>query len=357
MTPGNMLEKMLWDILKTFAWLGLTTFGGPAVHFAIFQRLLVGEGKWVSKAQYLNMLAAVNLIPGPNSTETAMLLGYARGGRWGLLLAGLGFIVPATLVTLALVGLYREIALHPLVQGAFLGLKLAVLALIAQALGDLLPKPQEQPQTWILALAGLILASLGLAEWAVVLLVGLIMILSKSPQMLSVEPMSLFWFFLLVGSTLFGSGYVLVGLMQEMVNRGWLTSSELLNALALGHITPGPLFTTATAAGYLAAGIPGALLSTLGIFLPSFVFTFLVTGILQRLHGNPLAEAFLAGASGAALGLIAYALWLLGQQTLVGWAEWLFTLLALGLLVRKFSPLPLLGLFGLGGALWKIWMG
>nr|WP_279381138.1 chromate transporter [Meiothermus sp. CFH 77666] len=174
---------------------------------------------------------------------------------------------------------------------------------------------------------------------------------------LSVEPISLFWFFLLVGSTLFGSGYVLIGLMQDMVTRGWLSSSELLNALALGQITPGPLLTTATAAGYLVAGVPGALLSTLGIFLPSFVFTFLVAGILSRLQGHPLAEAFLTGASGAALGLIGWALWLLGQQTLVGWAEWLFTLLALGLLLRKFPPLPLLGLFGLGGALWRIWMG
>lgn len=347
---------MHWAILKTFIWLGLTAFGGPAAHFAIFQRLLVGEGKWVSKEQYLKILAAVNLIPGPNSTETAMLLGHARGGPWGLVLAGLGFIVPAALVTLLLVALYQEVASLPLVEGAFLGLKLGLIALIAQALWDLLPKPQQQPQTWLLALAGLALAALGLAEWAVVLMVGLIWMLRGIPA-LSVEPISLFWFFVLVGSTLFGLGYVLIGLMQEMVTRGWLSSSELLNALALGQITPGPLLTTATAAGYLAAGIPGALLSTMGIFLPSFVFTFLVAGILHRFQGHSLAEAFLAGASGAALGLVGWALWLLGRQTLVGWVEWLFTLLALGLLLRKFPPLLLLGLFGLGGGLYVIWMG
>lgn len=346
-----------WVILRTFAWLGLTAFGGPAAHFAIFQRLLVGDGKWVSKEQYLKMLAAVNLIPGPNSTETAMLLGHAKGGQWGLLLAGFGFIVPAVLVTLALVALYWEIASLPLVHGAFLGLKLAVVALIAQALWDLLPHPQKQPQTWMLALAGLALAGLGLVEWAVVLLVGLLMVMGKTTQTWSLEPISLFWFFLLVGSTLFGSGYVLIGLMQDMVTRGWLSSGELLNALALGQITPGPLLTTATAAGYLAAGIPGAALSTLGIFLPSFVFTFLVAGVLRRLEGHPLAETFLVGASGAALGLIAWALWLLGRETLLGWAELLVTLAALGLLLRKFPPLPLLGLFGLGGALWSAWMG
>lgn len=348
---------MLWVILRTFAWLGLTAFGGPAAHFAIFQRLLVGDEKWVSKEQYLKMLAAVNLIPGPNSTETAMLLGHAKGGQWGLLLAGFGFIVPAALVTLALVALYREIASLPLVHGAFLGLKLAVVALIAQALWDLLPHPQKQPLTWVLALTGLVLAGLGLVEWAVVLLVGLLMVMGKTTQIWSLEPISLFWFFLLVGSTLFGSGYVLIGLMQEMVSRGWLSSGELLNALALGQITPGPLLTTATAAGYLAAGIPGAALSTLGIFLPSFLFTFLVADVLRRLEGHPLAQAFLMGASGAALGLIAWALWLLGRETLLGWAELLVTLAALGLLLRKFPPLPLLGLFGLGGALWSAWMG
>jgi len=303
------------------------------------------------------MLAAVNLIPGPNSTETAMLLGHARGGHWGLLLAGLGFIVPAALATLLLVALYREAAALPLVQGVFLGLKLAVVALIAQALWDLLPDLRTRPLTWFLALAGLGLAALGLAEWAVVLLVGLLVMLSKTPKVLSVDPIGLFWFFLLVGSTLFGSGYVLIGLMQEMVRRGWLTPGELLNALALGQITPGPLLTTATAAGYLTSGLPGAVVATIGIFLPSFVFTFLVAGILHRLQGHPLAEAFLQGASGAALGLIAWALWLLGQETLVGWFEILVALFALGLLLSKFPPLPLLGLFGLGGALWSTWVG
>lgn len=348
---------MPWAILRTFAWLGLTTFGGPAAHFAIFLRLLVGEGKWVSKEQYLRMLAAVNLIPGPNSTETAMLLGHARGGSWGLLLAGLGFIVPAALVTLALVALYQEVASFPLVQGAFLGLKLAVVALIAQALLELLPNPGRQPLIWVLTLAGLIMAGLGLVEWAVVLLVGLVVMLSKAVRLYSVEPISLFWFFLLVGSTLFGSGYALVGLMQGMINQGWLTSSELISALALGHITPGPLLTTATAAGYLAAGVPGAVLSTIGIFLPSFVFTFLIAGLLRRLEGHPLAEAFLLGASAAALGLIAWALWNLGREALVGWAELLAALLALVLLLQRLSPLTVLGLFGLGGAVWRVWTG
>ena len=228
---------MPWDILKTFAWLGLTAFGGPAAHLAIFQRLLVGEGKWVSKAHYLRVLAVVNLIPGPNSTETAMLLGHARGGAGGLLLAGFGFIFPAALVTLVLVALYQEAASIQLVQGTFQGLKLAVLALIAQALWELLSSAQKQPKIWIFVLVGLVMASLGWAEWAVVLLVGLVSALSKSTKMLvGVELISLFRFFLLVGATLFGSGYALVGLMQQMVARGWLSPSELLNALALGQI-------------------------------------------------------------------------------------------------------------------------
>lgn len=343
------------EILKTFAWLGLTAFGGPAAHFAIFQRLLVGEGKWVSKEQYTRMLGAVNLIPGPNSTETAMLLGQAKGGQWGLVLAGIGFIVPAAVVTLLLVSLYREVAELPLVHGAFVGLQLAVIALIAQALWDLLPDPRKQPLTWGLAAMGLVLAALGLPEWSVVLLLGLVMLGAKSGRLYAIEPIGLFWFFLIVGSTLFGSGYVLIGLMQEMVARGWLTAEQLLTALSLGQITPGPLLTTATAAGYLAGGFWGALLATLGIFLPSFLFTFLIAGALGRWQGHPLAEAFLQGASSAALGLIGWALWLLGRESFVGWSEPLITLAALALLLCKFPPLPLLGLFAVGGAIW-VWL-
>ncbi|MFC6919343.1 putative chromate transport protein [Meiothermus taiwanensis] len=154
-----------------------------------------------------------------------------------------------------------------------------------------------------------------------------------------------------MGSTLFGSGYVLIGLMQEMVSRSWLSPGDLLNTLALGQITPGPLLTTATA-----AGIPGAVLSTVGIFLPSFIFAFFVAGLLHRWQEHPIAEAIFQGASGAALGLIAWALWLLGRETLVGWAELLAALLALGLLLRQFPLIPLLGIFGLGGTLWSAWV-
>lgn len=348
---------MLVQILKTFAWLGLTAFGGPAAHFAIFQRMLVGEGKWVSREEFRQMLGVVNLIPGPNSTETAMLLGHARGGNWGLVLAGIGFIVPAAAVTLGLVVLYREAAGLPPVQGAFTGLQLAVIALMAQALWDLLPAPRRQPLTWGLAAAGLVLAALGLPEWATVLLVGLAVLGARvvgRGRLVAVDPLSLFWFFLIVGSTLFGSGYVLIGLMQGMVSNGWLSAEELLVSLSLGQITPGPLLTTATAAGYMAGGFWGAVAATVGIFLPSFVLTLLVAGVLGRLQGHPLAEAFLLGASSAALGLIGWALWLLGRESFAGWLEPLLALLALGLLLRKFPPLPLLGLYALGGGLWGL---
>jgi len=342
---------MLSEILRTFVWLGFTAFGGPAAHFAIFQRLLVGEGKWVSKEQFARMLASVNLIPGPNSSETAMLLGYARGGMPGLILAGIGFIVPAALVTFLLVALYQQAASLPVLQGALLGLRLAVIALITQSLADLLSNPR-QPWIWMLALAGLVLAALGLPEWLVVLLAGVVMMGSKN-QLHTVEPISLFWFFLLVGSTLFGSGYVLIGLMQEMVTRGWLSPGQLLTAISLGQITPGPLLTTATAAGYLAAGTPGAILSTVGIFVPSFMLTALLVRVLKRLEGNPLAEGFLKGASGAALGLIAWVLWLLGKDALTGWPEVAIAALAL-ILLRRFPPMPLLGLFALGGGVWSL---
>ena len=339
------------EILRTFVFFGLTALGGPAAHIALFQKFLVGEGKWVSREQFTGMLALVNLIPGPNSTETAMLLGHARGGMRGLVIAGLGFIVPAALVTLLLVGLYREVADLPVVQGAFLGLRIAVIALVAQALTELLPNPRKAPLTWGLAALGFALAAAGLPEWSVVIAAGLLFMLGRQTRVLAVDPLSLLTFFLTVGSTLFGSGYVLVGLLGDTVSRGWLTSDQLLNAVSLGQITPGPFLTTATAAGYLAAGVPGAILATVGIFLPSFVFTALVAGVWRRSQGNAQLEAFLQGASGAALGLIAWALWLLGRESLRGIPELLFAGIALGLLLRKFPALPLLGLFALGGAL------
>lgn len=204
---------------------------------------------------------------------------------------------------------------------------------------------------WGLALLGLGLAATRLPEWLVVLLAGLLLLGLRAGRLYAVEPLSLLWFFLLVGSTLFGSGYVLVGLLQEMVHRGWLSATDLLTALSLGQITPGPLLTTATAAGYLAAGVPGAILATLGIFLPSFVLTALVVGVLGRLEGHPLAQAFLQGASGAALGLIGWALWLLGQAGLSSGWEGGLALLALLLLKARFPVIPLLGLYALGGVL------
>jgi len=339
------------EILRTFAWFGLTAFGGPSVHIALFQKFLVGEGKWVSRTEFMQMLALANLIPGPNSTETAMLLGHARGGMRGLVLAGIGFITPAALVTLGLVALYREFAQSPIVQGAFLGLRLAMIALVAQALMALLPDPRKEPLTWMLAAFGLILAALGLPEWSVVLLAGLVLTVGRSRGLLVLEPLSLFWFFLLVGSTLFGSGYVLVGLLGDMVKRGWLSSDQLLNAVSLGQFTPGPFLTTATAAGYLAAGVPGAILATLGIFLPSFILTALVARLVLRSRGNAALDSFLQGAAGAALGLMAWALWLLGKDTLSGIVELLLTLLALVLLQRKLPALAVLGIFALFGAL------
>jgi chromate transporter len=340
------------ETLRIFTLFGLTAFGGPAAHVALFQRFLVEKHQWTSREEFLRMLGAVNLIPGPNSTETAMLLGYYRAGTLGLILAGVGFIVPAAAVTLLLVGLYQQAADLPLVQGAMLGLRLGVLAVVAQALIALLPHPVRQPRVWIVGLCSLVLLALGLPEWAAVVVLGLAMLGFKLGQLYSVEPIALFWFFLKLGSVLFGSGYALIGLMQEMVKRGWLGRTELLDALSLGQLTPGPLLTTATAAGYLAGGIPGAVLATVGIFLPSFIFSLLLVRVLQRLQDHFLAKAFLDGAAGAATGLIAWALWQMGQESLKGWPQALVTLAAFVLGMRGINPFVVLGALALGGAVW-----
>lgn len=338
-------------VLRIFLFLGLTAFGGPAAHIAIFQRLLVEERGWISREAFRRLLGAVNLIPGPNSTEMTMLLGDTRAGGWGLLLGGLGFIVPAASVTLILVALYRDFAEVPLVQGAFLGFRLAVLALIAQALVDLLPHPRKEPFTWIFALTGLGLVALGLNEALAMLLVGLLALGARRARVLAAEPFTLFLFFLKVGAVLFGSGYVLVAFLQETVARGWLGSAELLDAIALGQITPGPLLTTATAVGYLASSLPGAALATVGIFLPSFIVSALLARFLDRMAGHPVAETFLKGAVGAALGLIAWALWLLGGEVMRGGLEAALILLALFVLQRKIPVVLLLRFYALGGAI------
>ena len=294
------------EVFALFLRLGFTAFGGPAAHISIMHDEVVERRKWLSHQEFLDLLGATNLIPGPNSTEMAIHIGYRRAGWPGLVLGGLGFILPAMLIVLALAWLYVRFGTLPQAGWLLYGIKPVVIAIIMQALWRLAPHGAPGPgQAHRWRLAVLVLYFLGVNELALLFGGGLLLhaggeLLPPAPDELRqrcwlplgglatltecrgcacspATPFSLpvlFLTFLKIGAVLYGSGYVLLAFLNaEFVERlGWLTESQLLDAIAIGQVTPGPLFTSATFIGYQLGGVPGALLATLGIFLPSFIF-------------------------------------------------------------------------------------
>ena len=337
-----------------FLKLGLTAFGGPAAHIAMMEAEVVRRRRWMDHETFLDLLGTCNLLPGPNSTELAIYIGYARAGWRGLLLAGLCFIVPAALLTLGFAALYVHFGRLPAAQGFLLGLKPVVLAIVAQAVWNL---GRTALKTWpsaILGVAVLAASLLGIQEALLILGAGAISLLLARPRLGTAAlgiawlpalpalalPFSLgglFWVFLKVGATLFGSGYVLIAYLRtDLVHRlGWLTETQLLDAVAVGQVTPGPVFTTATFIGYLLGSWRGALVATVGIFLPAFLLVGLGAFFLPRLRKSPALAAFMKGVNAAAVALMATALWDLGRATLA--SPWTLALgvAAAWLLIRQ----------------------
>ncbi|WP_376788825.1 chromate efflux transporter [Thermoflexus sp.] len=349
--PGSALE-----VLKFFLGLGFTAFGGPAAHIALMHRELVRRRRWVTEEQFLDLLSATYLIPGPNSTEMAIHLGFVRAGWVGLVLGGVAFIAPAMILMMALAALYVHFRATPALTGILYGVKPVVLALIAQALWDL---GRRTVRSIPLALTGLAVFGLylwGVHELLLLLMAGAFMMLARRrlrsripltgvvglPLLASSTfpaPFSLplmFLLFLKIGAILYGSGYVLVAFLRaDFVARlGWLTEAQLLDAVAIGQVTPGPVLTTATFIGYLLAGIPGALLATLGIFLPSFVFVAWTGPLIPRMRRSPAISAFLDGVNAASLGLMAGVLVQLAPASLVDPLTVGIGLLSLAILAR-----------------------
>jgi chromate transporter len=340
---SRRLREVGWVFLK----LGLTAFGGPAAHVALMEHEVVGRRRWISREEFLDLLSASNLIPGPNSTELAIHLGHRRAGWPGLVVAGAAFILPAFLIVLALAAIYVTYGKLPQVSGLLYGVKPVVIAVIVQALLRLARDAMKSRALALLGAAAMLLSFRGVNELAVLFGAGLFAMLwsarpraDGSARLLSVAlPFAgptpaaaligaaampfglapLFLFFLKVGAVLFGSGYVLVAFLRaDLVQRwGWLTEAQLLDAVAVGQVTPGPLFTTATFIGYLLGGSPGAVLATAGIFLPAFVFVALSGPLVPRLRRSPLAGAFLDGVNVASLALMIFVTWQLGRAALV----------------------------------------
>lgn len=362
------LSQRLNEVAALFLKLGATAFGGPAAHIALMHDEIVRRRQWLNDQEFLDLLGATNLIPGPNSTEMAIHVGFLRAGWPGLILSGVCFILPAVLIVMALAWGYVEWGSLPQAGWLLYGVKPVVVAIIAQALWSLGRKAIKDVWAAVVGLAVLILYFAGFNEIALLFAGGILVMaganlrrlrkqtlglwLAPSLPALSVAgsnllsssalaslPFSLpllFLTFLKIGAVLYGSGYVLLAFLRAdfVVRFGWLTDQQLLDAVAIGQVTPGPLFTTATFIGYLLGGTPGALLATLGIFLPSFAFVAISNPLIPRIRNSKWVSGLLDGVNVASLGLMAAVTWQLGRASLVDVLTIGIALLSLGLLIR-----------------------
>lgn len=363
-SPAPPAPTPLLELATLFGRLGATAFGGPAAHIAMMRTEVVARRGWLTEEQFLDLLGATNLIPGPNSTEMAIHIGWARR-RWaGLLVAGVSFIVPATLITAAFAWAYVQYGSIPEVGWLLYGVKPVVLAIVVQAIAALAPKAARSWPLRGLGVGAAMAVALGVDQLAVLFGAGALVstlqaarrrdapllplgpvALGAAAVALPVSLPALFLVFAKIGSVLFGSGYVLIAFLRsELVERlHWLTESQLIDAVAVGQVTPGPVFTTATFIGYLLAGPEGALVATVGIFLPAFVFVALSAPLLPWLRASPVAAGFLDGVNVASLALMAVVTVQLGRAALVDVPTAAFALLSAGLLLRsKAGPTSLM---------------
>ncbi len=334
------------DVATLFLKLGTIAFGGPAAHIAMMREEVVRRRRWISDERFMDLLGATNLIPGPNSTEMAIHLGYLRAGWPGLIAGGVCFIVPAMLIVFVCAWLYVRYGARPEAGWLLYGVKPVIIAVVVQAMWGLLRSAVKGPILAVIGAAVLALSLLGANEIALLLGGGVVAVLLTTVGIRGVAaPLglgagvgltTLFLVFLKIGSVLYGSGYVLLAFLRsDFVERlGWLTDQQLLDAVAVGQFTPGPVFTTATFIGYVLGGVPGAALATLGIFLPSFVFVALSHPLIPKLRASRRAGAFLDGVNVAALGLMAAVTWQLGRVAIVDTTTAALALIALALLLR-----------------------
>jgi chromate transporter len=335
-------SRNLAEVLRLFLKLGVTAFGGPAAHIAMMHDETVKRRKWLGEQEFLDLVGATNLIPGPNSTEMAIHIGFLRARWLGLIIGGICFIVPAMFIVLLLAWVYARFGATPQAEWLLYGIKPVVIAIIVQALLSLGRKAVKGPLTAAVAVIVIVLYFVGINEIILLLAGGLIVMIALNYKRLRrqglgafIIPISgvgmgsqvavnfslpkLFFTFLKIGSVLYGSGYVLLAFLQAdlVVRFGWLTDQQLMDAIAIGQVTPGPVFTTATFIGYILGGIPGALLATLGIFLPSFIFVAISNPLIPRMRKSEWVSGLLDGVNVASLALMAAVTWQLARSSII----------------------------------------
>ena len=318
----------LLEVAQVFFKMGCIAFGGPAAHIAMMEEEVVNKRKWMSRQHFLDLIGVTNLIPGPNSTEMTMHCGHERAGIPGLFVAGFSFIFPAVVITGFLAWLYVTYGSLPNVEPFVYGIKPAVLAIIA---GAVLKLGKKALKGWELGFLGVLVIAaslLGFNEVTVLLIAGvlgtiyftsksklmdspksivpLVLLQISSTAVLKITSVKVFWTFLKVGSVLYGSGYVLFAYLDaELVTAGWMTQQELMDAIAVGQFTPGPVLSTATFIGYQLTGFWGAVAASLGIFLPSFLFVLLLNPLIPKMRKSKVLGYFLDSVNVAAVAVMA----------------------------------------------------
>lgn len=334
-------SSKLKDIAKLFLKLGIIGFGGPAAHIAMMQEEVVTKRKWLTEQHFLDLIGATNLIPGPNSTEMAIHIGHEKAGWKGLIVAGLCFILPAVLITGFFAWLYKLYGQLPEVQPFVYGIKPAIIAIILGAVYPLAKKSLKSLELAIIGVLVLVCSLLNYNEIYLMFGAGIVALLLNSfknskntnsflqplpllqissTTFLSATNLNLFLIFLKIGAILYGSGYVLFAFLDtELVSSGLLSRQQLIDAIAVGQFTPGPVFSSVTFIGYQINGLTGAIVSTIGIFLPSFVFVALLNPLVKKMRNSKLFSSFLDAVNVASVAIIISVCFAMGKDTITDW--------------------------------------
>ena len=341
-------KTSLKELAKLFIRLGLTAFGGPVAHIAMMQNEVVDKRKWMDHQHFMDLIGATNLIPGPNSTEMAIHIGHERAGWKGLVVAGCCFIIPAVLITGFIAWLYRLYGQLPQVRPFTYGIKPVIIAIILSAVFPLARKALKNIQLGMIGLLALMASLAGMNEIAVMFGAGFVILLlyvsrRKTTDLktdvsffllnipvLSLENAKIFWIFLKIGAILYGSGYMLFAFLDsELVAKGLLTRTQLIDAIAVGQFTPGPVFSSVTFIGWQMNGPWGALFATVAVFLPSFVFVALLNPLVPKMRKSRLFSAFLDGVNIASVAIILTVCIRFSRETVTDWRTILIAALSL----------------------------